>query len=1317
MFEPSSAGFTATSLDKIQNFTGFALSTTSGTIKNNTGGGNINATVYVYDVLANSTETISANGLYAADSLIEGKQYVITPEAANFRFEPVSSSFTATNLDLIQNFIGFAQSKTTGTVMDAVSSETINAVMSIYDVAALSTTTVQALSGFYSSGNMDEGKQYVITPILANYMFVPPSVDVTATNSDIYRNFAGYALTKTGGTVLNNIGGGNIDATVYVWDSVANTTATISANAGSYVTDQNLVEGRNYVVTPSADRFVFVPAVDTFTASTADRVMNFTGYALSYATVTLTNQAGGSNVNANITIFDATENASTSVAVNGSYVVQMVEGRSYVITPDPSLYEWTPSSWSFTATNSDTAQSFIGARRTQAMGTILNNIGGGAVSAYIYVNDGISVTTETVSGSYDVGLVAGRNYVITPSADRFKFVPSSFTFTAGSEDQTNNFVGYALSLASGTIINNINGSAVNADVAVYDVLANSTATIPASGFYASDYLVEGQNYVISIDTEPNFIFTPLSYSLTASSSDVARDFTAFAISHTTGTILNNAGGSAVNALLYVYDAANNSVSTITADGFYTTNYLVEGSTYTLTPSADRFLFVPSSVTFTATATGGIENFTGYATSILSGTVKDAVTGTNVAGAGMSVYDGFRQSTSAYDVSDGNYSLQTVEGYYYELTSFGNGVVFTTAPYDFTTSTFTLTATNQDMRQDFLAYALTQATGAVINNIGGAGVNADIYVYDVMANSTITIPSSGFYATDNLIEGKNYVITPEADNFIFKPSSYSFMASTSDIVGNFTAYKFAYVSATVTNDQYTSSIMSGTMTISDGFLGQDISIPFASTFSVSYRVIEGMNYNITPSANRILFVPSNSTFTATASGGVETFTGYATSILSGTVKTVTGANVANGSMSVYDDFRKSTTSYNISQGSYSVQTVEGYDYELTPFGNRVLFATAPYDFDTATFTWTATNQDKRQDFTAYALTNASGTVLNNKDGSNVTADVYIYDVMAGSTLTIPASGFYADEDLIEGKNYEITPQADNFIFKPAVSTFTAGTADRVDNFKAYKFAYVSATVTNIQYTTAPVSGTTTITDGFLNKEISMPFVSTFSYMVVEGMSYNMTPAVANAVVKLEATNAVAAPYSFTVDLSSALPALIFDAYPSYKIGGEIAFGNAQPAPGIDVDIYDIISNSTHTVTTGDDGRYSYDGVYNSNYTVTPHSEVYKFNKTDYNTGAVTMPQVNLDFTVFDSNTKIIVYPNPYKPSNGSKDITFANVKAGSRIRIFDIVGEKVFDCVTGSDGQYLWDVSNNSGSKIASGVYIYYIEFGGNVTKGKLAVER
>lgn len=87
------------------------------------------------------------------------------------------------------------------------------------------------------------------------------------------------------------------------------------------------------------------------------------------------------------------------------------------------------------------------------------------------------------------------------------------------------------------------------------------------------------------------------------------------------------------------------------------------------------------------------------------------------------------------------------------------------------------------------------------------------------------------------------------------------------------------------------------------------------------------------------------------------------------------------------------------------------------------------------------------------------------------------------------------------------------------------------------------------------------------------------------------------------------------------------------------------------------------------------------------------------------------------SKAHCYPNPYKPSEGHTRITFSRLTSYTKLKIFNIAGELVYEYEAETpNGELSWDVVNNRGEKLASGVYIYLItDKLGNKAKGRFAV--
>ena len=83
-----------------------------------------------------------------------------------------------------------------------------------------------------------------------------------------------------------------------------------------------------------------------------------------------------------------------------------------------------------------------------------------------------------------------------------------------------------------------------------------------------------------------------------------------------------------------------------------------------------------------------------------------------------------------------------------------------------------------------------------------------------------------------------------------------------------------------------------------------------------------------------------------------------------------------------------------------------------------------------------------------------------------------------------------------------------------------------------------------------------------------------------------------------------------------------------------------------------------------------------------------------------------------------FPNPFKPSAGHTTITFTNLPAQSAIKIFTLSGDlaKTINETSGT-GQYIWDVKNEAGENLTSGLYFYVIKGSGETKTGKLVIIR
>ncbi len=84
----------------------------------------------------------------------------------------------------------------------------------------------------------------------------------------------------------------------------------------------------------------------------------------------------------------------------------------------------------------------------------------------------------------------------------------------------------------------------------------------------------------------------------------------------------------------------------------------------------------------------------------------------------------------------------------------------------------------------------------------------------------------------------------------------------------------------------------------------------------------------------------------------------------------------------------------------------------------------------------------------------------------------------------------------------------------------------------------------------------------------------------------------------------------------------------------------------------------------------------------------------------------------------VFPNPWKvDKDNAVGMTFDQFPTGSTVKIFTIAAEKVRVLHT-SAADVVWDLKNDDGDTVASGVYLYTVTApSGDMARGKLVVIR
>jgi hypothetical protein len=141
-------------------------------------------------------------------------------------------------------------------------------------------------------------------------------------------------------------------------------------------------------------------------------------------------------------------------------------------------------------------------------------------------------------------------------------------------------------------------------------------------------------------------------------------------------------------------------------------------------------------------------------------------------------------------------------------------------------------------------------------------------------------------------------------------------------------------------------------------------------------------------------------------------------------------------------------------------------------------------------------------------------------------------------------------------------------------------------------------------------------------------------------------------------------------------------------------------------------------------------------VTPWGGTYPFadRNADFPSGGEALQNIGYQFTVTppaadpaDVADLITVSPNPYKVTGlndvrnnpSSHNIDFLNLPSAYKLTILDVSGQIIFftERAAGTDGKFTWDLFSKDGTEVASGLYIYHVEYGDNAVTGHFAILR
>jgi hypothetical protein len=917
-----------------QNFTGELLTfTVSGTITRD-GSPLQGVTVTASGGHAQSVTT-NSSGIYTFTNVVYGSTSItITPNLAGHAFTPATRTLAGpVTADITgENFTAALLTYTiTGTITRGGSP--LQGV-TVAATGGHSQTVTTNSNGVYTLTNVVYGTTNItITPSMTGHTFTPSSrtIDGPVTSNITGENFSGTLLTFTvTGTITR---GGSALPGVTVTASGGHS-QTVTTNSNGVYTLTNVVYGTtNITITPSMTGHTFTPSSRTINGPVTSNIsgQDFTGALLTF-TVSGTVTRDGSALQGVSVTATGGHNQTVTTNANGVYTLTNVTYGSVNITITPSLtgHSFTPANRTINGpvTANITNQNFSAALLTYTITGTINRDGSPLQGVTISATGGHSQTVTTNSnGIYTLTNVVygSANITLTPSMTGHSFSPASRTVGG---PVTGNITGenFTASLLrfeiSGTITRG--GSPLQGVTVTATGGHTQTVTTSSNGQYRfTDVLYGSTNITITPElTGHNFNPVTISVAGPVTSDLSGRNFTAFL---NTYTVSGTVSGDTQADVTITVTGGHSATTQTSANGTYSINDVLHGSTITITPTKPGFSFSPPSrelSNVTSNQTG--QNFNAVRWrlnfSIQPGnteagkTIEPAVT-VRVLDLNNNVVTAFNgQITIAIQ---NNPSAGALSGT--TQVNAANGVaVFPDLSIDKAGSGYTLRATST---------GLTQTTSAAFSILPGAAVSLMFAQHpsDISAGVEIT-PSVEVHTLDafgNIASGFAGEVTLTLDD---NSGNGTLLGTTVKAAENGTAI-FGDLSVDKTGEGYTLQATASGLTeaISDSF-SVSPGIPTKMIFTGQPSTTEAGAIIDPPIQVQILDMYDNFIDEFVGSVSVELHSNTGNGILSGT--TEKSAETGNA---IFEDLRieKAATSYTLKAISPDLEDAISEEFDITP----------------------------------------------------------------------------------------------------------------------------------------------------------------------------------------------------------------------------------------------------------------------------------------------------------------------------------------------------------------------------------------------------
>ena len=224
-----------------------------GHVRDQNGAGLQNAVVAIKNLTTDVHYGFSftdADGYYHKSDLTPGTYHVGCGGVDGYDFEPSyvdNVVINSSNSSATQDFTGYLVYSFSGYVRDPEGSGIPDVMVNV----GTDTVTTDS-NGYFCEGFLKAGT-YPVSLEKMGCVFVPSSIDIVISSSDVTHDFTGYQTFSVSGYVTTSDGIGILGVTVTISGN-----GSASTDSTGYYSTSGLVNG-NYTLTPTHDKFQFTP--------------------------------------------------------------------------------------------------------------------------------------------------------------------------------------------------------------------------------------------------------------------------------------------------------------------------------------------------------------------------------------------------------------------------------------------------------------------------------------------------------------------------------------------------------------------------------------------------------------------------------------------------------------------------------------------------------------------------------------------------------------------------------------------------------------------------------------------------------------------------------------------------------------------------------------------------------------------------------------------------------------------------------------------------------------------------------------------------